>query len=88
MALWLSLAVPGLGHLYKGHVVVGGVIFFLVGPVILTLSLAAASHTLGASLIVPLVFLAAVMLHAYRAKDRRLEVIRKAREMDSGQALR
>ena len=33
-AALLSLA-PGLGHLYKGHIMIGGLIFFVVGPLML-----------------------------------------------------
>ncbi len=81
IAFWLSLA-PGLGHLYKGYVLVGGLIFFVIGPAILALALAVLPTTLGLSLIVPLAFVAFVMLHAYRAKDHRKETIEAARRAD------
>ena len=82
MAFWLSLAIPGLGHLYKGHVVLGGLLFFIVGPGILLWSLGSLQHTVGASLIAPLVFLFVVMIHAYRIRDLRAETIDLARRLD------
>lgn len=81
-ALWLSMVVPGLGHLYKGHVLLGALIFFVIGPCVLALGLAVMPATLGLSLVLPAAFMALVMMHAYQADDRRAEVIRKARELD------
>jgi len=81
-AMWLSL-VPGLGHLYKGHLVLGGAIFFLIGPLVLGLSLSVLPATLGLSLGIPLFFLIAVMMHAYHAPDKRGDVIAKARMMNT-----
>jgi hypothetical protein len=80
-ALWLSL-VPGLGHLYKGHLILGGAIFFIIGPLVLGLSLSVMPGTLGLSMLIPLFFLIAVMLHAYQAPDKRGDVIRRAKEID------
>jgi hypothetical protein len=76
-ALWLSL-VPGLGHLYKGHLILGGVIFFIAGPLILALALSLAPGTLGLSLVIPMVFMFVVMANAYRAKDYRKQIIERA----------
>ncbi len=81
IACWSSL-VPGLGHLYKGYVLMGGVIFFLVGPAVLLLALAVSPVTVGLSLLALPAFLAFVMLHAYRAQDRRAEAIQRARALD------
>ncbi|MHA3773722.1 hypothetical protein ACXR0O_19490 [Verrucomicrobiota bacterium sgz303538] len=81
VAFWLSV-VPGLGHLYKGHLVMGSAIFFIVGPLVLALSLSLLAGTLGLSLILPLTFMFMVMAHAYRAKDYRTRVIEKARAMN------
>jgi hypothetical protein len=80
-AVWLSV-VPGLGHLYKGHVVVGALIFFLIGPGVLAIAAVVLPMTLGLSLALPGVFMAIVMMHAFRARDRRAEVIERARAMD------
>lgn len=80
-ALWLSL-VPGLGHLYKGHLVLGGVIFFIAGPLTLALALSLAPGTLGLSFVIPMVFMFMIMAHAYRAKDYRTKVIERARTLN------
>lgn len=85
-AMWLSL-VPGLGHLYKGHIVLGGAIFFVIGPLVLALSLSVLPATLGVSIVIPLVFLAAVMMHAYEIPDKRGDVIRKAKELNHPSAV-
>lgn len=81
-AFWLSL-VPGLGHLYKGHVWLGGLIFFIVGPVVLLLSLVVLPATLGVSIIIPILFMVSGMVHAYRIRDERSEVVESARAYDS-----
>ncbi len=82
-ALVLSL-VPGLGHLYKGHIFFGGAIFFIIGPSILALSLAVLPATLGVSIIIPTVFMLGVMVHAFLAPDVRKHVVQAAREFDAG----
>lgn len=82
-AFWLSL-VPGLGHLYKGYILFGGAIFFLIGPAVLSLSIILAPETVGLTFLILPPFLVAVMLHAYNAEDRRAHVIEKARALDHG----
>lgn len=77
VALWLSI-VPGLGHLYKGHILLGGTIFFLIGPGVLAIAAVVLPATLGLSLILPAAFMGIVMMDAFRAKDRRADVIRSA----------
>jgi hypothetical protein len=77
-AVWLSL-VPGLGHVYKGHLVFGAVILFVIGPLVLTLGVVLAPETFGLSMLIPLSFLAGVMVHAYHTPDRRAAVIERAR---------
>ena len=86
-AMWLSL-VPGLGHLYKGYLALGGAIFFLIGPLVLGLSLSVMPATLGLSMAIPLFFLIAVMMHAYQIPDKRGDVIRKAKELNQAGAVR
>jgi hypothetical protein len=81
IAFWLSL-VPGLGHLYKGYVLTGGVLFFVAGPILLLLVTATLVSTVGLSIVLLPIFMGFVMLHAQRAQDRRLEAIRRAREID------
>lgn len=83
VALALSV-VPGLGHLYKGHVIFGGLIFFIIGPAILALSLAVLPATLGVSLVIPAVFMGAIMVHAFLAPDVRHQVVQAARQFDEG----
>src|SRR5436309_6115638 len=78
-AALLSLA-PGLGHLYKGHVLLGGLTFFVVGPLILALTLALVPATLGVILIIPVAFMLTVLVHAYHAPDLRAITPVKFRE--------
>ena len=80
-ALYLSV-VPGLGHVYKGHLVLGGAVLFLIGPLVLALSLSFAPGTLGLSLLIPLMFMLGVGFHAYHTPDRRAEVIERARVLN------
>jgi hypothetical protein len=80
-AALLSLS-PGLGHLYKGHVWFGGLIFFVISPLIAALTLFLLPATLGVILIVPMVFMFAVMLHAYHAPDRRAVVAKEIHEKE------
>jgi hypothetical protein len=80
-AALLSLS-PGLGHLYKGHILFGGLIFFVISPLIAALTLFLLPATLGVILIVPMVFLFAVMLHAYHAPDRRAVVAKEIHEKE------
>jgi hypothetical protein len=84
-ALVLSL-VPGLGHLYKGHVWFGGLIFFIIGPAILALSLAVLPATLGVSIVIPIVFMGAMMVHAFLAPDVRKQTVAAMRAWDEGHA--
>jgi uncharacterized membrane protein len=81
-AMWLSLLVPGLGHLYKGHVIFGGLIFFVFGPCVLALALVVAPATLGLSLLILPPFVGVVMLDAYHTPDIRARVIERARALD------
>ena len=80
-AFWLSL-VPGLGHLYKGHLILGGLIFFIIGPLVLGIGVSLAFGTLGLSMIYPLAFMLLVMFHAYDAEDRRERTIEHAKTGD------
>ena len=81
-AMWLSVLVPGLGHLYKGHVILGGLIFFVFGPCVLALALVVAPATLGLSLLILPPFIGIVMLDAYHTSDIRARVIERARALD------
>lgn len=80
-ALCLSL-VPGLGHLYKGHLLAGALIFLVIGPVILVVTAATVTATVGLSLALPALFMGGVMFHAFYADDRRADVIARAQAMN------
>lgn len=68
----LSL-VPGLGHLYKGHIVMT-VVFMLIGaPLVVFISVLLILGTAGLSLIVPVIYWVAVAAHAFVAEDLRAE---------------
>ncbi len=68
-AVLLSV-VPGLGHIYKGHTMVGLLLVFVATPMAIVLALLAATATAGfAVLLLPLYFMA-VMIHVYGIEDR------------------
>ncbi len=68
MAVLLSI-IPGLGHIYKGHKLVGFLWMFGAIPAGIFVFLAAiASAGFGAGLF--LFYMAAAMLHAYAVEDR------------------
>ena len=70
IAAVLSL-VPGLGHLFKGHYVIG-IILIVVGiPIIAAVSGLMALATFGVSLLLPVVFVMIAGAHAYSIDDRR-----------------
>ena len=68
-AVVLSI-IPGLGHIYKGHTMVGLLLLFVATPMAAALALLAATATAGfAVLLLPLYFIA-VMIHVYSIEDR------------------
>jgi hypothetical protein len=68
-AVLLSI-VPGLGHIYKGHTMVGLLLIFVATPMAIGLALLAATATAGfAVLLLPLYWIA-VMFHVYGIEDR------------------
>jgi hypothetical protein len=70
IAALLSL-LPGLGHLFKGYYVLG-ILLLVVGiPIILAASALMALATFGASLVLPMVFIAIAAAHAFALDDRR-----------------
>ena len=71
IAMALSIAAPGLGQIYKGHVVNGLIWMFLGMPVALWIGILLSLATAGAGLIVPLLCWAALVIDAYWKKDRR-----------------
>ena len=68
-AVLLSI-MPGLGHIYKGHKLIGLLLIFVATPMAIGLALLAATATAGfAVLLLPLYWLA-VMFHVYEIEDR------------------
>jgi hypothetical protein len=68
-AVLLSI-IPGLGHIYKGHKLVGMLLMFVATPMAVGLALLAATATAGfAVLLLPLYWLG-VMFHVYGIEDR------------------
>lgn len=66
--------IPGLGHLYKGHVGLG-LLFMLVGiPMVIFISVMMIWATAFTSLvIIPFIYWIAVGAHAFAAEDLRAE---------------
>lgn len=65
--------VPGLGHLYKGHLPLGA-LFLLGGVVALVMTAVIATFTMGLGLVLLPFYWLAVMIHAYFLHDRRAPV--------------
>lgn len=63
--------VPGLGHLYKGHLVSGLLLLCLAGPAFLLMVMLLIPKTLGLSLLLPAVFIVFTAVHAFRLPDVR-----------------
>lgn len=62
--------IPGLGHIYKGHTMVGLLLIFVATPMAVGLALLAATATASfAVLLLPLYWIA-VMIHVYGVEDR------------------
>jgi hypothetical protein len=62
--------IPGLGHIYKGHTMVGLLLIFVVTPFAVGMALLAATATASfAVLLLPLYWIA-VMIHVYGIEDR------------------
>ena len=71
IAMLLSIVVPGLGHVYKGHVAQGLLWLFLGMPIAIWIGILLSLATAGAGLLIPLVCWAALAADAYWEKDRR-----------------
>ncbi len=61
---------PGLGHIYKGHRVMGLLLIFVATPMAVAISLLAATATAGFGLALLPLFWFGVMFHVYAIKDR------------------
>lgn len=71
---WIAAAlsfVPGLGHLYKGHLIPGVLLLCFLGPLYLTFVFWLVPKTYGFSLILPAFFVIAVGCRAYHLRDVR-----------------
>jgi hypothetical protein len=69
MAVLLSV-VPGLGHIYKGHKVVGALLLFLVTPIAFAFALLAAFASAGFGLGILVFYWLGVMIHVWGIEDR------------------
>lgn len=66
---WIAAAlsfVPGVGHLYKGHLVPGILLLCFLGPLYLAIVFWLVPKTYGASLLLPAFFVVLVGWHAFR----------------------
>lgn len=68
MAVLLSV-VPGLGHIYKGHKLIGMLLVFVGTPMAVGLALLIATGTAGFGIGLLPVYWLAVMFHVYAIKD-------------------
>ena len=69
IAVMLSV-VPGLGHIYKGHKLIGMLLMFAGTPMAVGLALLIATGTAGFGIGVLPVYWLAVMVHVYAIQDR------------------
>jgi TM2 domain-containing membrane protein YozV len=71
VAMLLSLAAPGLGQVYKGHVSEGLLWLFVGMPIAVWIGILLSLATAGVGLVIPLICWAALVLDAYYGKDWR-----------------
>jgi TM2 domain-containing membrane protein YozV len=69
MAILLSI-IPGLGPMYKGHRIMGGLILFLITPAAIAFAIIAAMASAGWGILMLVPYWGAVMLHAWAVDDR------------------
>jgi hypothetical protein len=69
IAALLSI-VPGLGHVYKGHKMIGLLFIFIASPLVFFFSFLAAIASAGFGFGLFLLYWAGVAIHAYAADDR------------------
>ena len=69
VAVMLSV-MPGLGHVYKGHKLIGLLLIFAGTPMAVGLALLIATGTAGFGVLVLPVYWIAVMVHVYAIQDR------------------
>lgn len=71
LAAMIVSVVPGLGHIYKGHKIVGALLF-AGGVLALAICSVIATATMGLGLLLIPVYWIGVMLHVYWLEDRAL----------------
>lgn len=69
VAVLLSI-LPGLGHIYKGHRLLGLLLMFVGTPMAVGGALLAATGTAGFGVLILPVYWLAVMVHVYAIQDR------------------
>jgi hypothetical protein len=69
VAVLLSI-MPGLGHIYKGHRLIGLLLMFVGTPMALGGALLLATGTAGFGVLILPVYWLAVMVHVYAIQDR------------------
>ncbi len=69
VAVLLSI-MPGLGHIYKGHRLIGMLIMFVGLPMSIALALLTATFTAGFGFFLLPIFWIAVMVHVWAIPDR------------------
>ena len=69
VAVLLSV-IPGLGHIYKGHKVIGLLLMFVGTITAVALALLTATFTAGFGVLVLPIYWIAVMMHVYAIQDR------------------
>ena len=69
VAVLLSM-MPGLGHIYKGHKLIGLLLMFVGTPMAVALALLIATGTAGFGALLLPIYWVAVMVHVYAVQDR------------------
>jgi TM2 domain-containing membrane protein YozV len=69
MAILLSI-IPGLGHIYKGHRIMGAIILFLITPTAIAFAILASIASAGWGILMLIPYWGAVMLHVWAIEDR------------------
>jgi hypothetical protein len=69
MAIFLSV-IPGLGHIYKGHKLVGALLLFLITPVAIAFGFLAAFASAGFGIGILVFYWIGVMIHVWAIEDR------------------
>lgn len=82
VAVILSV-IPGLGHIYKGHNIMGMLLIFVGTPMAVAIALLIATGTAGFGIGLLPIYWFAVMFHVYGIEDRAADAA--AASMDEGE---